>query len=263
MSVPSLRLVEAPLPDRRPETAVAVLAAAEMALYPSLPHPASLAIAALLVAAGAVASLRRAHGAAALAILCAGTSVAAAVPGIASRYPLSLGLAFAASVPVALALQGRRGLAWIRAGRWDRRIAAWTAVLVAIAAAAIAAGAALYRHRPPHVPALSQALPPVALAGGIVAWSAVNAALEELAFRGALLHALEGGLGTPAAIGLQGVAFGVMHLPVAPGRWAGAALVAAFAVALALLRRRSGGLLAPWVAHAAADVVMLAVRLSG
>jgi membrane protease YdiL (CAAX protease family) len=253
-----------PAPERvlSPGTAVAVLGAVAVAVSPSLSRPFALALAAFLaLSAGAAAATRRVR-IAAVATLCSGAVAAILVPPLATRYPLPLGVALAASVGMTLALEGREGLRWLRVGTWNRPVAAWTLAVILVSGLAVAGGARLSHHLV-HRLLLPIALPPFAIGSGILGWSALNAATEEMAFRGVLLHALEVEIGIPSAILLQAVAFGVMHLPVAPGGWTGCALVSVFAVAAALLRRRSGGLLAPWLAHMAADVVVLTVRLVG
>jgi len=236
-----------------------VLVAGAFAAYPSLPEPASFALATVLAVAAVVAAATRRGSVAAVATLCGATEAACLVPPLRGLYPLPLALALAASAAVTLALEGRSGFRWLRAGTWNRSVAAWTLLVVLLSAAGLLVGARLAHGVVPRL-ALPQ-LPPLGLGAGVLGWSAVNAAAEELAFRGALLHALEVSLEARLAILVQAAAFGAMHLPVAPGGWTGCALVAGFAVMAALLRRRSGGLLAPWIAHAAADVVMLAIRL--
>lgn len=111
-----------------------------------------------------------------------------------------------------------------------------------------------------RLPRLPTGLHPVVLTAAFVAWSACNAVAEELYFRGALQHELVRGL-AGAGVAVQAVAFGAMHFHGFPRGWSGVALATAYGLMMGALRRRSGGLLAPWVAHVAADLTILAIRV--
>ena len=95
----------------------------------------------------------------------------------------------------------------------------------------------------------------------MVGWSALNAVAEEFFFRGALQRALTP-LGAAWAIGVQAAAFGLIHYRGFPRGWSGVALATIYGLMLGLLRRRADGLFAPWLAHLAADVVIVAILLS-
>jgi membrane protease YdiL (CAAX protease family) len=94
----------------------------------------------------------------------------------------------------------------------------------------------------------------VAVAGAF--FSAFNALLEEVIFRGILLDALTAAIGASWAVVVQAVAFGVGHVHGYPPGPLGIALAAMYGLMLGLLRQRSGGLAAPWVAHVFADATI-------
>jgi membrane protease YdiL (CAAX protease family) len=138
-----------------------------------------------------------------------------------------------------------------------------------VAAAAIGL-AAWVRAAGPDLRLYAQSLP--ALAPGLLVpagggFALANAAMEEAVFRGAILDALDRTLGNPAtALGLQAVLFGLLHYRAGfPNGWWGVALASLYGLALGWLRRASGGMTAPWVAHAGADaaVYALVVRFAG
>ncbi len=119
--------------------------------------------------------------------------------------------------------------------------------------------------RRPDISDLTNALPALApwllLAGG-TAWAALNAFGEEAIFRGALLEALERAIGARAAVVVQALPFGLLHWHGFPRGVDGAALATIYGLMLGAVRRRTGGLLAPIVAHVFADVVILALLLA-
>lgn len=92
---------------------------------------------------------------------------------------------------------------------------------------------------------------------GVVLFSALNGALEELAYRGILLDALDASLGAGVApVLLQAIAFGALHIGGFPSGAAGVLLATIFGVMMGTIRRETRGLLAPWLAHILADMAI-------
>jgi len=89
-----------------------------------------------------------------------------------------------------------------------------------------------------------------------VAFAAVNAFVEEVLFRGVVQQHLAGILGNWPAVLTQALAFGILHLNGYPYGAVGVTLASVYGLILGALRLRSGGLLAPWLAHACADAVI-------
>lgn len=96
------------------------------------------------------------------------------------------------------------------------------------------------------------ALPPVGLF-----FALVNAGAEEAAFRGVLLDSIHSAVGTTAALFIQAAAFGIDHYAhrVPDGPW-GAVLSGGYGLMLGVIRLRSRGMLAPWMAHAITDAAI-------
>jgi membrane protease YdiL (CAAX protease family) len=93
-----------------------------------------------------------------------------------------------------------------------------------------------------------------------------NAALEEVAYRGALMGWGALTIGPRGALILQAVVFGLSHWgpDVRAGAWVIFAGLAAAGLVLGLVARRSGSLLLPFAVHAAVDIPLyhaLACRL--
>jgi hypothetical protein len=87
--------------------------------------------------------------------------------------------------------------------------------------------------------------------------------MEEAVFRGVVMDALERALGDGhASVGIQAILFGAYHyLAGFPNGASGLLLTLIYGILLGILRRLSGGMLAPLMAHIAADLTIFAVLL--
>ena len=157
----------------------------------------------------------------------------------------------------------RRTATWARWGSFDASIRLLCVVVWLLSAAALLSWY-LFLH--PNIPRFVKAYVPalplgLLLAGGLI-WAMLNAALEEAAYRGVFLHALDTSLGPgfPALL-LQALAFGAIHMRGFPGRWLGVGLACIFGLFMGVIRRRAGGMFAPWIAHAFTDVVIAGIVL--
>jgi uncharacterized protein len=191
---------------------------------------------------------------------------------------ICLGLVFAGVryFPVVLAggLLGYAGV--VRAVPWLRGTATWarwgsfgaTVRFFCVAAWLLAAAALLswYLLLHPNIADIVEAFVPaqplgLLIAGGLI-FSMVNAAVEEGAYRGVILHALDGSLGPGfAALLLQAVAFGAIHIRGFPSGWLGVGLACIYGLLMGVIRRRAGGMFAPWIAHVFTDVVIAGIVL--
>jgi membrane protease YdiL (CAAX protease family) len=95
-------------------------------------------------------------------------------------------------------------------------------------------------------------LAPAAAFGPWVAVTILVASAEELVLRGALFDALDGSLGTVAAVVMTSVAFALMHVPLYG--WHVVPLDLGVGLWLAGLRLATGGIAAPAIAHTVADL---------
>lgn len=181
------------------------------------------------------------------------------IPRLQSYWPVPLALAvstYAAACrlvpPLAL------GMSFLRRGRLDRAAVAGIIASSALAAVALAAWFALFRPDYSAVRAtLFPALPWPLLMVGVAAFSVVNGALEEFVYRGVLLEALDAALGASmASVLLQSLAFGALHIHGFPSGATGVALATIYGFIIGLVRRRSDGMLAPWLAHICADIAI-------
>ena len=172
-----------------------------------------------------------------------------------------LGMASASPAVLLFALHGLVGLHVVRTER--ARLAAWLRGSGRAIAMGLAGGLVLlafnavyglclesFGVEPPDVQALLRDVLPGPL---LYLWGAgVAPVVEELYFRGRLLEAFEDRVGTRAAVSVTSVAFAGIHLIP---EFFPALLV--FALGLWWLRRRTGGLVAPIVAHIVNNVPAL------
>lgn len=93
-------------------------------------------------------------------------------------------------------------------------------------------------------------------------FSCANAAVEEAFYRGVILQALLGTVGTVAAVTLQAASFGLLHTEGIPSGPVGVLLTTGYGLLLGFIRLKAGGLLAPWLAHVLADVTIVALIAS-
>ncbi len=103
---------------------------------------------------------------------------------------------------------------------------------------------------------------PQLLVGGLL-FSMVNAAVEEFAYRGALMNSLETATGSArGALLLQALAFGTLHFQHGfPRGGIGVGLATVYGLILGLVWNRSRGMLAPWVAHVLTDATIVGILL--
>jgi len=151
----------------------------------------------------------------------------------------------------------RRTLGWLRLGRFDRSV--WWLVFFTIIISSL--GLLLWFIL--LKPDLSQwlaAVPswnPILLITAGLVFALINAALEESIYRGIVMHALDAAVGAGMlSLVLQAIVFGLIHINGVPGGWLGVGMATIYGLMLGLVRRRAQGMLAPFVAHVVADVVI-------
>ncbi len=94
-----------------------------------------------------------------------------------------------------------------------------------------------------------------------IGFALINAAVEESIFRGVLQTSLERLVGPVAAIVVQAGAFGLLHVVGIPTGWVGAVMAGTWGALLGVLRYRTQGMLAPYLAHVAADLTIVVIML--
>ncbi len=157
----------------------------------------------------------------------------------------------------------RRGVHWMRIGRLDGVVLAWTAVIILGSSVALMLWFVLAR---PDVSDLTEKIPhvgPMQLFVIGITFSVANALMEEAIFRGVFQEALTAEWGPWPAIVIQGVLFGVLHSQGFPRGLEGMIMASVYGVALGWLRLRSRGMAAPCIAHVCADATIFALLVLG
>jgi membrane protease YdiL (CAAX protease family) len=114
----------------------------------------------------------------------------------------------------------------------------------------------------PDVHALAARLPRTLLGSAVLAgacFSLMNALLEEIFFRGVTYDALESQWGWRTAVIISGALFGAFHIAGYPPGPLGAVMAGVYGIMLGWLRRRTGGLLWPTIAHVVADATIFVI----
>ncbi len=243
-----------------PVIALALVVVAAAGVAPASAIASALGSLAVLCLAVAGSSRRLGRDARALAWigLGSGLTLVVALPRV---WPLvQLVTLLPALVAVSASRDLRGGLAWIRWGRLE------LAPIVAIGGVAALALPMWVALASPELSGLRGMIPPWPLgllALALLGFASVNAALEELLFRGLLQGALDSRLGPGGlALGLQSALFGLCHWSGFPSGPSGVLLAGVWAVMLGWARRRSGGLLTPLLAHVVADAVIFALLIT-
>jgi membrane protease YdiL (CAAX protease family) len=192
-------------------------------------------------------------------------AVAGVLPWLGSWWPIPAVVGLCVFfVAHASAARGRsRPPKILRRGRFGALELSWVLGLVLVSAAALLVFRALTSPPVSDLTYLLTAMTPGSLMLVGAAFAMVNAFVEELLFRGVILHHLQRAMPTAMAVGLQALAFGMLHLNAYPYGPAGVALAATYGLLLGIVRVRTGGLLACWAAHVCADIVIFALLVQG
>lgn len=245
--------------------AVIVLAlTALLIVVPLVPLPVAGAAGLGVIALTVLAWARRAPAATSLGVLFA-ICLALAMAGIGPQQAL-LAAAFSIYAVVIVRTQWlRRGATWLRIGTLSGRLFALGAGVAAGSAAILLTWYATFR---PDLADLVRTYIPAwplwMLVPGAIAFSLINAALEEAAYRGVVLEALEAAIGPGvAAVVLQAAAFGALHIESGfPRGTVGVGLAFVYGLVLGVLRRKTGGLLVPFFTHVLTDLVIVGIMLA-
>jgi hypothetical protein len=230
-------------------------------LFPVVPCGIVIASAGAIALISAVGWFRRWVVVPPLGAFCCGC-IAFGLLGLPSQLSLALGLASYAAVE-RFGRGQRRAINWFTAGTITREVVTAAATSILLSSVALIVW---FRSVRPDINDLIVTFVPnwhwaLLISGGLL-FSMWNAAVEEMAYRGVLMDALDQsiGAGVLSLLG-QAAAFGVFHINGFPRGWIGVGLASIFGVMMGLIRRCSRGFLAAWVAHVCTDVVIISIVL--
>lgn len=162
----------------------------------------------------------------------------------------------------------RKSVGWIRLGKFDGKI--WSLIVIAgvLSSAAIIAWVKwvnpdLSRY---YNLAPGKSIDMVLLNG--LLFCSLNAAEEEIIWRGVMMEALDSAFGPGVlSIVIQAASFAAAHyLSGFPNGVSGTLIVFACGLMLGIIRRKSKGIAAPWLAHVASDFTiycLVVISLAG
>jgi CAAX protease family protein len=211
-----------------------------------------------------IAWRRRALGASSLGLLFV-TCLTLALAGFGPQQAV-FGVAFAVYATVASRVPWfRKATSWLSVGRLDGRILALGAAFAAISGTTLLLW--YVTARPDLTDLVETFIPDWPLSLVVPAaflFSVVNAAVEEAAYRGVVLGALDKArLTAPAALVVQAVAFAALHFRAGfPRGVVGVGLTFVYGLVLGALCRRAGGLMAPFITHVLTDLVIVTIVLA-
>jgi hypothetical protein len=246
------------------DTLLVVGITALITAIPLLPDSLAVTVSIAVVGASIIAWIRRCRFAASLGVFCS-VCLILVLAGV--RYlQISLAAALIAYTWATRRTSWLRGTAtWIKRGTLDTDV--WLLIGGCAVIAAVALGAWYSILRPNMTDIVEAYVPPapvpLLILGGLL-FSMFNAAVEEGAYRGVIQNGLETtlGIGT-TALCLQAAAFGALHIRGGfPRGWIGVGLATVYGLMMGTIRRRSGGMLAPWIAHVLTDMVIASIILA-
>ena len=224
-----------------------------------------VAAAAAVVALALLALLARRSGSAASvdAVIMSGLLYLALAVGILGLWPLPGAVAVLVAWTLARRSE-RAGLwrSWCRRGTATRELPWLLLLTIAVTAVALVTWQRAFDGLLPQAYVDAAASRPLwLLVLGGAGFSLLNAAVEEAIFRGVLQTAMERVSGPAVAIAAQAAAFGALHVVGIPSGIVGAVMAGSWGLLLGVLRWRTRGLLAPYVAHVAADATIFVMLL--
>ncbi|HCF29214.1 MAG TPA: hypothetical protein DEV81_18885 [Cyanobacteria bacterium UBA11049] len=169
--------------------------------------------------------------------------------------PLAIYAAVVAATPSL-----RQTMFWWRLGKFDKPV--WGLVILTVVASSAALLLWFFLLRPDlsNVLALIPSWSPVLLILSGLGFSLGNAAIEEFIYRGVMMQGLDAAVGANyLSVILQAILFGFIHIVGVPGGWIGVSLATIYGLMLGLIRRVADGMLAPFVAHVFADLVIFSI----
>jgi membrane protease YdiL (CAAX protease family) len=149
---------------------------------------------------------------------------------------------------------------WLGGGRIERSLVPLFCLIVVLSAVGLFAWS---RLSDPDLGFFREMIPKghfgLVVSAGL-AFALINASVEEAVYRGVVQGALESAFGlTWLPLIVQALVFGYAHLEGIPSGWSGVLLATSYGFVLGIMKRRSGGMMAPILAHVFADLVIFVI----
>ena len=155
----------------------------------------------------------------------------------------------------------RRSVLWLRSGHLTSGVISLILATIFLSSIALVGWYLLLQPNTSSQLAMIPKMPRWLLPLACLGFAMVNAAMEEIVFRGIMMQALDSALGSGnLTVVIQAGSFASFHyLAGFPNGGWGFAMVFVYGFMLGVLRRRAQGILAPWIAHVLADIAIFAI----
>jgi membrane protease YdiL (CAAX protease family) len=164
------------------------------------------------------------------------------------------------AIVVAVTPSLRQTISWLRLGEFDWLVCCFIVLTVFLSSAGLLLWFLLGQSDLNRQLALVPNWSPVLLIAAGLGFALANATIEESIYRGVLMQGLDTVFGPgKLSVILQAVPFGLIHLNGTPSGWLGVSMAGVYGLMLGSIRRRSQGMLAPFVAHVFADIVIFSM----
>lgn len=150
---------------------------------------------------------------------------------------------------------------WLKKGNLDPKMIRLVIAVAILSAGALVGWVVLLKPDISHHIEMVPALPIWAYPIAGVGFAVLNAVMEEAVFRGVVMEAAERAVGPgPWSVVIQAVPFAAFHYQAGfPNGLSGVAMTFVYGIMLGTLRRVSGGMLAPVLAHIFADLAIFSI----
>lgn len=148
-------------------------------------------------------------------------------------------------------------------GRLDSCLAGWMLATILISSSSLVVWFSVFHPRLDDLTGMVPSVGPAKLIALAGIFSILNAAWEELIFRGLAWNSLREAFGSYRLVNIgQAILYGLAHAVGFPRGWTGIVMATLYGYVLGAMRHRSEGLLAPTITHIFADATICALIYS-
>jgi membrane protease YdiL (CAAX protease family) len=143
---------------------------------------------------------------------------------------------------------------WLTAGRLTWETVIWMLATIVVSSGALLTWVVFFHPQLDDLAGMIPAVRPWQLVAIGIAFSTLNATWEEFILKGLAWSSLQSVFQSAYTVNVaQAVLFGLAHFQGFPRGWGGVLMAALYGLALGVIRKKSGGLLASIVTHIFAD----------
>ncbi|HHP7230724.1 MAG TPA: type II CAAX prenyl endopeptidase Rce1 family protein [Xenococcaceae cyanobacterium] len=154
----------------------------------------------------------------------------------------------------------RQTLFWWHWGKFDFSVWQMVILTVAVSGTALLLWFLIFHPDLSYVLTFIPSWQPLLLILSGLSFALVNAAVEETIYRGVIMQGLDAVFGANyVSLLLQAVVFGTIHLNGVPGGNIGVLMASIYGLMLGIIKRFASGMLAPFIAHVFADLVIFSI----